>query len=134
MKEAALAIADEAVDGSQHDTSRGRASDELLDCGCNLEAIRAFHGYLSEHFPGYVLRHFHAASRAMQTGFPPVPADHHSIRIARADVLPYYVVLMDDFRGWSVQEVWEHLRHVDLADTVRGHRIAVVSQDGASAL
>ena len=41
---------------------------------------------------------------------------------------------MENFQDWSVQEVWEHLRQWDLAGTVRGYRIAVVSRDGVAAL
>ena len=121
------------MDGSQQGTSGGCA-DGLLGCGCNVETIRAFHAYLSEQFPGYVLRHFHAPTRVMRPGLPTTPADYHVITIAHADVLPYSVVLMENFQDWSVQEVGEHLRQWDLAGTVRGYRIAVVCKDGVAAL
>ncbi len=134
MKGIAVAMVDGVLDGSELGASGERTSERLLDCGCDVEIIQAFHGYLSEQFPGYVLRHFHAPSRVLQPGLQPLPAVHHGISITRADILPYYVVLMDDFEEWSVQQVWEHLRQVDLAGTARGYRIAVVSKEGASGL
>ncbi len=108
--------------------------ERLVDCGCNAATIRVFHAYLSDQFPGYTLRHFHAPSRVTQAGLPTTRTDHHVITIAHAEILPYSVVLVDDFEGWSAQDVWEHLRQWDLAGTVRGQRIAVVSKSGASAL
>ncbi len=116
------------------DRTGERRPEQLVDCGCNPATIRVFHAYLSEQFPGYTLRHFHAPSRVMQAGLPTARVDHHVITIAHAEILPYSVVLVDDFEGWSVQDVWEHLRQWDLAGTVRGQRIAVVSKSGASAL
>ncbi len=125
MNRASKAFADRTGDGRQ---------ERQADCGCNAATIRVFHAYLSEQFPGYTLRHFHAPSRVMQAGLPTARVDHHVITIAHAEILPYSVVLVDDFEGWSVQDVWEHLRQWDLAGTVRGQRIAVVSKSGASAL
>lgn len=116
------------------DAFNDRTSDARVDCGCNAATIRVFHAYLSEQFPGYTLRHFHAPSRVMQAGLPTTRADHHVITIAHAEILPYSVVLVEDFEGWSVQDVWEHLRQWDLAGAVRGQRIAIVSKNGASAL
>jgi hypothetical protein len=105
-----------------------------IRCGCNRETIRAIHSYLREHFPQFGLRHFHAPTRLMQAGLPMPHAEHHVVSVTRDDVLPYHLVLLSEFQEQTLEEVCEHLREWVIADTLRAHRIAVVSKAGASSL
>ena len=103
-----------------------------IRCGCNREKIRTVHAYLKEHFPQFGLRHFHAPTRLMRAGLP--HAEHHVISAMRDDVLTYYLVVLSEFQEQPLEEVCEHLREWDIADTLRAHRIAIVSKEGASPL
>jgi hypothetical protein len=105
-----------------------------IRCACNRETIRAIHGYLREQFPQFGLRHFHAPTRLMQAGLPMPHAEHHVVSVTRDDVLPYHLVLLREFQEQTLEEVCEHLREWDVAHTLRAHRIAIVSKDGASPL
>ena len=105
-----------------------------IRCNCSRDAIRAVHAYLKEHFPQFELRHFHAPTRLMQAGLPTPHAEHHVVRVARDDVLPYNLVVLSEVQEQPLGGLCEHLRDWDVAGTLRAHRIAVVSKDGASPL
>lgn len=108
---------------------------DSIQCSCNRETIRAVHAYLREHFPQFGLRHFHAPTRLMQAGLPmPHTGEHHVVRVTRDDVLPYHLVLLSEFQDEPLGGTFEHLREWDIASTLRAHRIAIVSKDGASPL
>ena len=105
-----------------------------IRCSCDREKIRAVHAYLRERFPQFGLRHFHAPTRLMQAGLPMPHAEHHVVSVTRDDVLPYHLVLLSEFQEGPLGGVCEHLREWDVAGTLRAHRIAIVSKDGASPL
>ena len=103
-------------------------------CGCDPEKIRAVHLYLKEHFPEFGLRDFHAPTRLTGAGLPAPQAEHHVVSVTREDILPYHAVLLNDFQAESLDDLCVHLRQWELADTLRAHRIAIVSKHGASPL
>lgn len=105
-----------------------------IRCGCDPEKIRAVHAYLKEHFPQFGLRHFHAPTRLMRAGLPMPQAEHHVVSVTRDDVLPYHLVLLSEFQAQPLEELRQHLREWEVAATLRLHRIAIVSTDGASPL
>lgn len=100
------------------------------DCACAPERIRAVHRYLSERFPHYELRHFHAPTRSMEAGELTMLASHHVISLTRAKVLPCYVVTLEEFLAHAAAGIAGRLRHWDLADMLRSHRIVIVSNNG----
>lgn len=105
-----------------------------MQCLCHAEKIRAVHGYLKEHFPQYGLRDFHAPTRLMRAGLPTPYAEHHVVSLEHDDILPYYAVLLSEFLEGPLDDVCADLRRWEFAATLRAHRIAIVSQHGASAL
>ncbi len=110
------------------------SAESARNCGCSPERIRAVHVYLKQHFPDYSLRDFHAPTRLMRAGLPMPHAEHHVISITQEGILPYYAVLLGEFQECSAENVGERVRQWRLADTLRAHRIAIVSKDGASPL
>lgn len=103
-------------------------------CRCDGEKIRAVHAYLKEHFPQYRLRDFHAPTHLMRAGFPTPHEEHHVVSLIRDDTLPYQAVVLREFQEESLDQMRQHLREWNLADTLRAHRIAIISKCGASAL
>jgi hypothetical protein len=109
-------------------------TESSMPCRCQAEKIRAVHGYLKEHFPQYGLRDFHAPTRLMHAGLPAPSAEHHVVSLEHDDILPYYAVLLSEFLEEPLDDVCADLRRWEFAATLRAHRIAIVSQHGASAL
>jgi hypothetical protein len=70
----------------------------------------------------------------MHAGLPTPHAEHHVVSITQQGILPYYAVLLSEFQECSAADVDARLRQWHLADTLRAHRIAIVSKDGASPL
>ncbi len=103
-------------------------------CGCDSQKIAAVHRYFEEHFKGFKLRDFHAPVRLMQAGLPSPHGEHHVVSFERPDVLPYYVVLLNEFLVRPAEQISEMLRQWNVADVLLANRIAVLEADGASAL
>jgi hypothetical protein len=104
------------------------------ECTCDAAKIRVVHAYLKEHFPQFCVRDFHAPSRLMHAGLPIPHNEHHVVALTRSDGLPYHAVLLSEFQEQAVGELSEQLWQGNLADTLRAHRIAIVSRSGASPL
>ena len=105
-----------------------------MDCSCNAEKIGAVRAYLKENFPGHALDDFHTTSRLAQRGIVAGYADHHVVRVTAAEGHAYHAILVSEFLEYSLNQIGERLQHWHLAAALRGHRIAVVSKDGVSAL
>ncbi len=105
-----------------------------MGCCCDPQKIDAVHAYLREQVPDCALDDFHAPTRLMHAGLPPPYAEHHVVRLRVEGVLPYYTVLLDNFLACSLAAVALHVRTWVLADALRMHRVAVVSDSGVSPL
>ena len=106
----------------------------LLDCACNAAKVNAVHAYLRVPFQDFVLRDFHAPTRLTQAGLPLPHAEHHVVSLAHEDILPYYVVLLNEFWAHRVEDIEACLQQWNLASELGAHRIIIVSMDGVSAL
>jgi hypothetical protein len=105
-----------------------------IDCGCDAEKVSAVHAYLREEFPDYILRDFHSPTRLTQAGLPMPSTEHHVVSLAHKDILPYYVVLLNEFWEHSVEDIVACLQGWNLAAKLGAYRIIIVSNDDASTL
>ncbi|MFI5364980.1 MAG: hypothetical protein ACHQ4J_05095 [Candidatus Binatia bacterium] len=103
-------------------------------CTCNPDKIAAVHAYLTGHFPGCELRHFHSPTRLLQAGFPTTHGDHHVVGLLRESTLPYYVVLLSELLACSPEDISACIRRWDLPAAVRAQRIVIVSSEEVSPL
>ena len=123
-----------AVSPQPNPAIRGRV-DLSTDCRCNQKKIQAIQAYLTAHFPGYVVRHFHAPSRFVQLGMPTQFSDRHVVSLSHGDTLPYYAVFTRGFLdGHAVGALEQRLQSWDLVGSVRAHYVAFVSEGGLSSL